>query len=195
MPLPTYTTCLNSSRLPVSHYLSPISHPLATPTSQLQTTLPVVSSARSRVMPLAPTSSLDEDVYTGFWINRSDEPLHVATLTLNRQTGGLIIAFLAIFIGTTARSFWKIIRFLLYLSNSTPDSQDGVYHQQQAVLRNSALALDAVLELSQSGLAWRSRANRIRPRITLAVLSATVISIISIVSGIAQSSYLHLCLN
>ncbi|ENI08048.1 hypothetical protein COCC4DRAFT_20941 [Bipolaris maydis ATCC 48331] len=137
-----------------------------------------------------PTWSIDEDIYKGFWINQSLGKVRGATLTLDLQAGGLIIAFLALFIAATARSVWKVTRFLVYANESTLGKQDGVYHQRQAILRNQSLALDAVLDLCRLSYAWRGRAKGSQQRILPVILIASAISVVSIAAGIFSSRIL-----
>ncbi|KAF2491600.1 hypothetical protein BU16DRAFT_468495 [Lophium mytilinum] len=116
----------------------------------------------------------DNDVYTGIWINRSFGSIYGATLTLDRQSGGLLIAFLALYVGTTGRSFWKLVSSSLHHIYSSPAASDGIYHQRQAVLRNSQSAPDAAITLILASVAWRERAQRIWRR-TLPVLVVSLI--------------------
>ncbi|KAH9879753.1 hypothetical protein J1614_001776 [Plenodomus biglobosus] len=142
-------------------------------------------------MPLTlPTWSIEEDIYKGFWINQSLGTVRGATLTLDRQNGGLVIAFLSLFIAATARSFWKIIRFLIYATVSILGKQDGVYHQRQAILRNQSLALDAVLDLCRLSWAWRDRAKGSQQRILPVILIASAISVFSVAAGLLSSRIL-----
>ena len=121
--------------------------------------------------------SLDDDIYLGFWINRSFGYVRGATITLNRQGGGLLIAFLALFVSASGRGLWKIARCFLHLNFSSQADPDGLYLQRQAILRNSSLAFDAALVLVQTCFAWRGRGKRIRRRAipvsAIAVLLAT----------------------
>lgn len=145
-------------------------------------------------MPLTlPTGPIDQTIYKGFWINQSLGTVRGATLTLDLQAGGLVIAFLALFIAVTARSVWKITRFLVYANDSTLGKQDGVYHQRQAILRNQPLALDAVIDLCRLSYAWRDRAKRSQQRILPVILIASAISVVSIAAGLCMESALVGC--
>ncbi|OAG01385.1 uncharacterized protein CC84DRAFT_190654 [Paraphaeosphaeria sporulosa] len=137
-----------------------------------------------------PTGSIDKDIYKGFWINQSLGTVRGATLTLDRQAGGLVIAFLALFIAATARSLWKIVRFLVHATSSTCNKQDGVYHQRQAILRNQPLALNAVLDFCRLGYAWRNRATDAPHRILPVSLLASAIAVASIAAGLLSSRIL-----
>ncbi|KAH7093216.1 hypothetical protein FB567DRAFT_575963 [Paraphoma chrysanthemicola] len=59
--------------------------------------------------PVLPDWPLKQDVFTGFWINRSLGRFQAATITLDQRMWNMFIAFIALFIGATARSIWKLI--------------------------------------------------------------------------------------
>ena len=125
---------------------------------------------------MSKANSFDGDVYTGVWTDWTQGRIQGSTLTLTRQSGALLIAFLAIFVGAAGRGYWKIVRYLLHLALAKETSVDGVYHQRQAVLRNTGLAMDAGLDLLYMRLAWRNRTNKADKKLTsiaaLAFLSA-----------------------
>jgi hypothetical protein len=120
--------------------------------------------------------SLDDDILQGFWINRSFSKARGATLTLDPSRGGLLIAFLALFVATTGNGFWKIIRCILHITLSSDDSRDVIYLQRQAILRNSRLAADAALDLTKTSYIWHKKAHaakrRLLPSAFLALLTA-----------------------
>lgn len=139
-----------------------------------------------------PNSSIDEDIYKGFWINWSLGRFRGATLTLDHEAGGLIVSFLALFIVVTGRSLWKITRFLVHVTESIPSKQDGVYHQRQAILRNQPLALNAVLDLLRLSYVWRNRAERTPQRTLPVTLAASAIYIASVIAGTFFKANVHL---
>ncbi|KAF2002997.1 hypothetical protein P154DRAFT_573407 [Amniculicola lignicola CBS 123094] len=132
-------------------------------------------------------SSIDDDVYTGIWINRSLGNVYGATLTLDQRSGAFLIAFLALYVGTTSRYFWKLLRYLIYHSLSSPLGADGIYHQRQAILRNTELAHDAALELLSVAFAWRRKSNGNWKRTMPIALLAAIVSALFIVAGIFSS--------
>jgi hypothetical protein len=130
--------------------------------------------------------AISEDVYVGFWINRSLSAVRGATLTLDRQSGGLLIAFLALFVSTTGRSFWKIVRFILHCYLSSSSRNDGLHHQKQAILRNARLPNDAIVDLSHASMLWRRRtAGAVRRVLPVATIAAFV-SLGFVVAGLAN---------
>lgn len=133
--------------------------------------------------PTLPDWPIDDDIYTGFWINRSLGSFRGATLTLDRQVGGLVIAFLALFVGAASRSIWKIIRFLLHVACATPATQDGLHHQRQVILRNTPLAFNTTLSLLQANIVWQNRAATLQQRTLPIAFVALAVSVLSALGG------------
>ncbi|KAI8954984.1 hypothetical protein F4801DRAFT_530677 [Xylaria longipes] len=94
-------------------------------------------------------------VFTGVWTNWSYGKIRGATLTLTQSNGNLLIAFVALFASMLAGHIWKIIRFGLHLWNTSPEAHDALYHQQQALLRNSSTAGSSAFTLMELAWAWR----------------------------------------
>jgi hypothetical protein len=128
-------------------------------------------------------------VHLGFWTNWSLGKVEGATLTLTRRNGGLLVAFLAIFIGATGKSFWRIACFVLHRALSSPRPQEGIYHQLQAILRNSDTAQAAAWSLGQVIWGWRipARFRKPFPRLFAIILLALVVSISFGVAGVFSS--------
>lgn len=135
------------------------------------------------------SSPVDYHVHLGFWTNWSYGKVNGATLTLTRLNGGLLIAFIAIFIGAAGKSFWRISCFLLHRMLSSSRPQDGIYHQLQAVLRNSDTAQDAAWSLGQVIWAWRvpARFRNPFPRLIAILTLAILISVSFGVAGVFSS--------
>ena len=123
------------------------------------------------------------DIYLGFWINRAYSVLRGVSLTLDRQSGAILIAFLALFITAAGRSFWKIVRHGLHIYFSSETSSDGVYHQRQAILRNSQLAEDAALTLIEARFSWRKRGERLDRRLMPVALLSAFVAVAFFLSG------------
>lgn len=127
--------------------------------------------------------SLDKDIYLGFWINRSFDIVRGATLTLDRNRGGLLIAFLALFVSTSGRSLWRIIRCILHLVYSSDGSSKGIYLQRQAILRNTPLPLDAAFELTLVFHAWRGREATLIRKLLLPTILALLLAVSFVFAG------------
>lgn len=100
--------------------------------------------------------TISYDVHLGFWINWSHGRMQGATITLTRQSGGLLVAFLALFVSAAGTSFWRICCFFCHSILSKNTSQDGLYHQRQAVLRNTESAHQGLWTIILMGFAWRT---------------------------------------
>lgn len=99
--------------------------------------------------------------YSGFWMNhgRTSSILGL-TLTLSTRNGSIFISFLTMFIRIVESHLWDVIRFLLHQSRVTQKPEDALYHQQQAVLRNSTSEPQSILRMIMLMWSWRSSAER-----------------------------------
>lgn len=122
------------------------------------------------------------DVYLGFWINWSLGKMKGATLTTTKESGGLLIAFIALYVSTSGRSFWRVSCFFLHRLFSSYASMDGLYHTRQIILRNADTAAQATTSLLWA-FGWRKRASRPVRRILPVLVYAVVVWAAFTVSG------------
>jgi hypothetical protein len=98
---------------------------------------------------------------------------------------------------TDRSSFWRLGCFALHRHFSSNEAQDGLYHQRQAILRNSDTAQDGAWRLLMSLSAWRagSRARRpiyrLLPLIILAFAVSAAFGVASIFSSNVTSETLN----
>lgn len=130
----------------------------------------------------------DQLIYTGVWINWTYGPIKGATITLTHRGAGLLTAFLALFVGVVGSRFWRLFCFVAHsLCLQQRTSQDGIYHQRQAVLRNAATGMIGLQYLAQLAWNWRNRSTRLLLRI-LPAISATVFIIVAFsIAGLFSS--------
>lgn len=125
--------------------------------------------------------------YTGPWINWSRGRILGATITLDQRDGGLLTAFLALFVSAAGAATWKITCYILHQSRTAPDSADGLHHQQQAILCNSATPVGASWQLAQLAWYWRKHVVkpviRTLPLIALALLNFIFFGVASVFSS------------
>lgn len=98
---------------------------------------------------------VEPQVYIGTWTNWSRGKILGATLTLTQVNGSFLIAFLALFVSFAGTSFFRLTCFALHHILSSRNPEDDVYHQRQAILRNSASGSNAFCSLSS--LLWSHR--------------------------------------
>ncbi|KAI1739076.1 hypothetical protein F4680DRAFT_466641 [Xylaria scruposa] len=138
-------------------------------------------------MSASSTSTDEYPVYVGVWTNWSRGQILGSTLTLTRRESDLLVAFTAFFIAFIATRAWRIICFAIHRSGSQKTPQNIVYHQHQAILRNSSTAEGAVELLSSILWANKNSTGRFRP-LSTAVIATLCISSFTIAGGF--SSYI-----
>ncbi|KAL9108103.1 MAG: hypothetical protein Q9227_007078 [Pyrenula ochraceoflavens] len=132
-------------------------------------------------------------VYLGFWTNWSRGRVAGATLTLKNQEAALLTAFLAIFVAFVGTSSWRIISYSLHQFVSSQKTQDGLYHQTQAILRNSGNGTTNFTRLLRVLWAWRHHKSsrpfyRIGPLVAATVITTAVFAAASIFSAKISSA-------
>lgn len=137
----------------------------------------------------------NEDVYLGIWINWSRGSIRGATLTLNRGNGGLLTAFLALFVTVVGTRFWRIGCFSIHRYFSSKHARDALCHQRQAILRNAAESTSGLWTLLCACWAWRrnglSPYRRFLPSVLFAILTFMIFSIATIFSSEITTSTGH----
>ncbi|KAH7128804.1 hypothetical protein B0J11DRAFT_578975 [Dendryphion nanum] len=81
------------------------------------------------------------------------------TLTLPQTEGLILVSFLTLFVQFSGVCFWRVVCFILHQVRSTTASRDGLYHQQQAILRNGITAPFVLWSLIQTARVWRGKVN------------------------------------
>lgn len=126
-------------------------------------------------------------IYTGYWINWSHGATLGATITLNQRDGGLLTAFLAIFVSAAGASCWKITSYAIHQCRASQDYKDALHHQQQAILCNTGDPAGALWEFCQLPWYWRDHAirslARSLPLVLLALLNIAAFGVAGIFSS------------
>ena len=94
-----------------------------------------------------------------FGIDNSRNEVSSSTFSLESQDTALLLAFLSLYTILAGRSLWRTIAFCLHQSRASngADRSDGLFHQQQALLRNVETSLSATWQLLRLAFAWRRR--------------------------------------
>ncbi|KAI1179955.1 hypothetical protein F4777DRAFT_355236 [Nemania sp. FL0916] len=123
-------------------------------------------------------------VYVGIWTNWSRGQLFGLTLTLTDRIASGVIAGTATFVTIVGSYFWKAVCFSLHRLYAKSTPQNAIYHQRQAILRNSSTAEEGLEQLAR--LIWVNRGRRGR----LAPLPALVAGLIFMYSFLVASTLL-----
>lgn len=110
-----------------------------------------------------------------------------ATLTLPANEALILVAFLALFVQTSGSFFWRILCFSLHQIRSTSANQDGLYHQQQTLLRNAVNGSNALWELTKVGWAWRSNSRSVLWRSLPLIIITTIHVVCFAIAGLFSS--------
>lgn len=131
--------------------------------------------------------SAPSTIYTGFWTNWSYGPVYGSTLTLSAQTSAFLIAFIALWVKFAGGQLWSIITFLASNTRSTSVPQDGLYHQQQAILRNTSQPLSVSWSMLKLSWFWKSSAKKAVTRTLIFVVASLAFVAAFGVAGILSS--------
>jgi hypothetical protein len=127
-------------------------------------------------------------VHTGFWTDWSHGAVQGATVTLTQRWGGVLTAFLAIFVSVVGGSFWNIIAFSVHQCNTTHPLRlrDALHYRRQVILRNRS-AMSATWDFLKIWHESRRTAAQPALRLLPTALLATMILVMFYVSGIFTS--------
>ncbi|PMD41895.1 hypothetical protein L207DRAFT_458517 [Hyaloscypha variabilis F] len=125
--------------------------------------------------------------YYGVWTDWLYGPVRGATLTTSRNYSGLLTAFIALLVSAATGGLWKILVYIAYHLRAQRDRRDGLYHQQQNLIRNSASPSGALIELLHLTWAWRRHAERALLRSLPMGLSALLCLVLFTLAGIFSS--------
>jgi hypothetical protein len=107
---------------------------------------------------------------------------------MTRQSGSLLISFTAFFVTIVAARFWSTACLILHRGFSTAKPEDALYHQRQAILRNSSSSASGLFSLIQLSLAWRNLAQRRFIRTIPSIIFAAVcLLLFALASGFSSS--------
>lgn len=132
-------------------------------------------------------STTQYQIYTGFWTNWSYGSVRGSTLTLSAEHSAFLVAFIALWVKFAGGQLWAVITFLASISRSTAEPRDGLYHQQQAILRNTSQPTTVLWDMLKLSWFWRGKATNVRTRtFTFAFSSLAYIAAFA-VAGIFSS--------
>ncbi|KAF2735518.1 hypothetical protein EJ04DRAFT_563373 [Polyplosphaeria fusca] len=97
-----------------------------------------------------------------------------ATITLPKEWGVILVAFLALFVKLASDHLWGIFSFAIFQFKATQTPQDDVYHQVQVVLRNVGSSTALLWELVTTAFARKGAKVQTFRRIALLLLLASI---------------------
>lgn len=128
-------------------------------------------------------------VYLGIWTNWSKGKVLGLTLTMDQRNGSVLIACIAIFITFAGSGLWRIACFAFHHAFSSSNSQDALYHQRQAILKNSDDAFSGMIKWIRLLMAWRKHGQRPFQRLVPLTFFTAVIVACFTAAGILSSNF------
>jgi hypothetical protein len=130
-----------------------------------------------------------EFVKRGYWVNLSRGKVMGQTITTDTNTGAIVIALLAVSTALAVSHLWNIVTFLYHQARADGRPTDGLFRQQQALLRTmptpSAMMVDSLKllftwkgNLSSKKSLWQS---------SLQIVVALVFTVVSVAASIFSS--------
>jgi len=114
-------------------------------------------------------------VYTGLWTNWSYGRILGSTLTLSTRDGTLLVAFIAYFVTFVGTRLWRIICFGVHHYLSAPaQPNDAIYHQRQAILRNTSSPSGTLISVIQLAWTWHKKGRHLWARVLPIILGTTI---------------------
>ncbi|KAF2132750.1 hypothetical protein P153DRAFT_382375 [Dothidotthia symphoricarpi CBS 119687] len=94
-------------------------------------------------------------IYRGVWRNVDRGAIMGKTLTTDSQTGALLVAILAVLITLGTAHLWHLVSFVVYQIRADGRPRDGMFRQQQALLRTLPSPSTIMADTVKLWWAWR----------------------------------------
>ncbi|KAK3358181.1 hypothetical protein B0T25DRAFT_177678 [Lasiosphaeria hispida] len=95
-------------------------------------------------------------------------------ITISLAQGAILISFITLFVRWVGGRLWNILAFILHQYRWTAQARDGLYYQQQVLLRNSESASHTLWTALKLAWRWRTETNGVLGRCLLLALPAAV---------------------
>ena len=137
------------------------------------------------------TDFSSDEIYTGFWVDHHSGSATGLTLTISSSSSVYLIAFLALFVRVAGNHLWNLFCYVVFHVRTTPKKKDGLYHQEQQLLRSGISDFKSALAFLRLGHAWKGKAqkplSRVLPLTFVAIFHVAALAIAGIFSSkIAQ---------
>lgn len=130
----------------------------------------------------------DRFVKRGYWVDWSKGSVMGQTYTVDAQTGTLIVAVLTILASVATAQLWSLLTFVLHQFRAHGTASEGLFWQQQALLRTMPTPTAFLADSFKLSWAWRSKVRHSVLR-SLPVLAFAVFFTIGSIAGGISTSY------
>lgn len=126
-------------------------------------------------------------VHRGYWVNEAKGPVMGQTLTTDSRTGTLIIALLAVLTSIGLNHIWHLLTYFYHQARTDGKASDGLFRQQQALLRTLPTPSTVVADSVKLWFAWRGISDRALARSLLLAVFALLFVAASLAGSIFSS--------
>jgi hypothetical protein len=126
-------------------------------------------------------------VKRGFWLNHEAGPVMGRTLTTDSETGTAIVATLAILCSLAMTHLWNLVSFAYHQARAKGQPSDGLFWQQQALLRSLSPPSSFAADWLKLWWIWRKKVQHGLMRTIPQALVAILFTVASIAVGISSS--------
>jgi hypothetical protein len=128
-----------------------------------------------------------EFVKRGYWVNEDHGSVMGQTITTDSQTGAIIIALLALLTSLGMSHLWHLITYAWHQARATGHARDGLYRQQQVLLRTLPTPSALFADCFKIWYAWRKSTKGAWRRASAPAAVALFFSFATIATSILSS--------
>jgi hypothetical protein len=100
----------------------------------------------------------DRFVKRGFWIDWSRGYVMGQTLTVDAQTGMVLVALATILASMATSQLWNLFTFFYHQYRANDNYSDGLFWQQQSLLRTLPAPMALMADTMKLSWTWRVKA-------------------------------------
>ena len=126
-------------------------------------------------------------VKRGLWTQSDEGPIAGKTITANVRAGTIVVALLAVLASMGTAHLWNLVAFAVHQLRADGRPADGLFRQQQVLLRTLPNPSALLADSTKLWLFWRKRVNRAFLRSLIPLLLGLSFWIGTLVVGVLSS--------
>ncbi|KAF2648033.1 hypothetical protein K491DRAFT_613575 [Lophiostoma macrostomum CBS 122681] len=126
-------------------------------------------------------------VKQGYWLDLAKGSVLGKTITTDTSTGNVVIAFLAVLTTLGTTHFWNLATFTIHQVRADTKSADGLFRQQQALLRTLPAPSALFSDWAKLWWVWRKRTDHAFHRSLFMMILGLLFTAATITVGIFSS--------
>ncbi|KAF2736964.1 hypothetical protein EJ04DRAFT_562032 [Polyplosphaeria fusca] len=129
----------------------------------------------------------DHFVKHGMWVDRDRGQIMGQTITTSAQIGNVIIVVLTILVSIASAQLWNLVAFFYHQFRARGDPSDGLFWQQQALLRTLPTPTSMIADTVKLYWVWRGKVQQPLSRSMLPLLAGIFFAFAALAGGIFSS--------